>query len=100
MSPIFHDFWQLLKSGETVVAAVRSAESLKSALKDLGDVKDDMLIIKEGIDIVDPSKLKDELFKGVSNVIVCTGSSQRLEDAKEIYSLGKTWALVHQQTWA
>lgn len=72
------------------MASVRSAEGMAEALNNLGDIKNDKLIVEEGINIADASKLNDKLFKGVSSVIICAGKRQQDKDCENIDYLGET----------
>lgn len=70
---------KLLKSGRTVVAAVRDSAKAMSAFKEYGisegaQKNGGILFVEDTVDVTKPEMLSGDLFKGVTQVVVATGA--------------------------
>lgn len=72
---------QLIKSGRSVIAAVRDADRAITAFEPLGIVPGrqskpgcGILFIQSGVDVTDPSTLGREVFQGATQVVLALGS--------------------------
>ena len=75
-----HPGLQLLKGGRTVVAAVRTEEKAEKAFGQQGLLAGrqpegaGLLFVESGVDVTNLDTLGEALFKGVQQVVVCTGA--------------------------
>jgi len=87
---------QLLDSGRTVVAAVRSAEMATKVFSELGlkggpQPSGGALILRGAVDVTDAATITPELFNGISQVVIAMGAvAGRLPDGSFGYPDGRT----------